>query len=153
MKAVGLVCVVSAAVLSLLGGAHARNPSSATGPPRLLPGPKTITTDSGLQYIDLAVGKGATPKNGQTVIVHYTGWLDDGLQFTSSRDQDKPFGFPPGSGRVIKGWDEGVASMRVGGRRRLIVPSELAYGSRGIPGIVPSNAQLTFDIELLRIEK
>lgn len=109
------------------------------------------TTPSGLQYAELAVGKGPTPREGQVVIVHFSGWLDDGTQFDDTRKRDRPFGFPVGSGQVIKGWDEAVRSMRVGGKRRLVVPPQLAYGEKGVPQLVPSNARLTFDIELLRI--
>jgi peptidylprolyl isomerase len=112
---------------------------------------KPTTTASGLQYIDFKVGDGASPKQGQTAIVHYTGWLDDGTKFDSSRDHGKPFGFKVGMGQVIKAWDEGVASMKIGGTRRLIVPPELGYGARGAGKVIPPNARLTFDVELLEI--
>ncbi|MBI4515004.1 MAG: FKBP-type peptidyl-prolyl cis-trans isomerase [Deltaproteobacteria bacterium] len=112
---------------------------------------KPITTASGLQYIDFKVGDGASPQSGQTALVHYTGWLDDGKKFDSSRDRGKPFGFKVAAGQVIKGWDEGVASMKIGGVRRLIIPPELGYGARGAGGAVPPNARLTFDVELLEI--
>ena len=110
-----------------------------------------ITTDSGLQYVELEEGTGATPKRGQTVVVHYTGTLEDGKKFDSSRDRGTPFSFKIGVGQVIQGWDEGVGSMRVGGRRQLIIPPELGYGSRGAGGVIPPNATLIFDVELLRI--
>ncbi|MCL1466731.1 FKBP-type peptidyl-prolyl cis-trans isomerase [Argonema galeatum] len=112
---------------------------------------ETVTTPSGLKYIDLVPGTGATPKAGQTVIVHYTGTLEDGTKFDSSRDRNQPFSFPLGRGQVIKGWDEGIADMRVGGRRKLIIPPELGYGARGAGGVIPPNATLIFDVELLRI--
>ena len=111
----------------------------------------TVTTPSGLKYIDLVPGTGATPKAGQAVIVHYTGTLEDGTKFDSSRDRNQPFSFPLGQGRVIKGWDEGISDMRVGGRRKLIIPPELGYGARGAGGVIPPNATLIFDVELLRI--
>ena len=111
-----------------------------------------ITTKSGLKYIDEKVGAGAAAKNGDTVDVHYTGWLKDGTKFDSSKDRGKPFSFPLGAGRVIKGWDEGVAGMQVGGKRKLIIPSELGYGARGAGSDIPPNAELTFDVELLAIK-
>lgn len=110
-----------------------------------------VTTDSGLQYEDLVEGTGAMPQKGQRVTVHYTGTLEDGTQFDSSRDRGRPFSFTIGVGQVIKGWDEGVSSMRVGGRRKLIIPPELGYGARGAGGVIPPNATLIFDVELLRI--
>jgi peptidylprolyl isomerase len=110
-----------------------------------------VTTSSGLQYVELEEGEGASPEKGQTVVVHYTGKLEDGTVFDSSRDRNRPFSFKLGAGQVIKGWDEGIASMKVGGRRRLIIPPELGYGSRGAGGVIPPNATLTFDVELLRI--
>ena len=110
-----------------------------------------VTTASGLQYTDLVEGTGAMPKPGQRVTVHYTGTLEDGTQFDSSRDRGRPFTFQIGVGQVIKGWDEGVGTMRVGGRRQLVIPPELGYGSRGAGGVIPPNATLLFDVELLRI--
>lgn len=109
---------------------------------------KPVTTDSGLQYIDFKEGQGAAAKAGETVEVHYTGWLTDGSKFDSSRDRNEPFEFPLGARRVIKGWDEGVAGMKPGQRRLLIIPAALGYGARGAGGVIPPNATLIFDVEL-----
>jgi peptidylprolyl isomerase len=117
---------------------------------------KAMTTASGLQIIDTKVGTGATPKPGQICVVHYTGWLyqdgQKGKKFDSSVDRDDPLEFPVGQRRVIAGWDEGVASMKVGGKRTLIIPSELGYGARGASGVIPPNATLIFDVELLDVK-
>lgn len=110
-----------------------------------------VTTPSGLKYKELTEGTGATPKQGQTVVVHYTGTLEDGTKFDSSRDRNSPFSFKLGVGQVIKGWDEGLSTMKVGGRRQLIIPADLGYGARGAGGVIPPNATLLFDVELLRI--
>ena len=110
-----------------------------------------VTTPSGLKYIDIKEGTGATPKTGQTVSVHYTGTLEDGTKFDSSRDRGQPFKFKLGQGQVIKGWDEGLSTMKVGGERKLIIPPDLGYGARGAGGVIPPNATLNFDVELLGI--
>jgi peptidylprolyl isomerase len=119
-------------------------------------GKKTMTTASGLQYTDETVGTGAQPKPGQTAVVHYTGWLyvngAKGKKFDSSHDRNEPFEFPVGRGRVIKGWDEGVATMKVGGKRTLIIPPALGYGASGAGGVIPPNATLMFDVELLAVK-
>ena len=117
---------------------------------------KKMTTASGLQIIDTTVGTGATPARGQTCVMHYTGWLYEngvkGKKFDSSVDRGQPFEFPIGTGRVIKGWDEGVATMKVGGKRTLIIPPALGYGERGAGGVIPPNATLMFDVELLGVK-
>ncbi|GAC1585041.1 MAG: FKBP-type peptidyl-prolyl cis-trans isomerase [Candidatus Velthaea sp.] len=113
---------------------------------------KTVTMPDGLKYTDEVVGTGAQPKAGQHVRVHYTGTFPDGKKFDSSRDRNEPFVFTLGKGEVIKGWDEGVATMRVGGKRKLIVPPALGYGERGAGGVIPPGATLHFDVELLGIE-
>jgi len=109
------------------------------------------TTPSGLTYEDTTEGTGASPRPGQTAMVHYTGYLTDGTTFDSSVDRGQPFGFPVGRGQVIKGWDEGVATMKVGGKRRLTIPPDLGYGVRGAGGVIPPNATLVFDVELLDV--
>jgi FKBP-type peptidyl-prolyl cis-trans isomerase len=116
--------------------------------------PKTVTTSSGLKYQDLKEGTGAAAKKGDMVEVHYTGWLaKDKTKFDSSLDRGKAFSFELGAGKVIKGWDEGVAGMKVGGKRKLIIPSKLGYGSRGAGKIIPPDADLIFEVELLKIAK
>ena len=117
---------------------------------------KPMTTASGLQIIDSKVGTGASPKTGQTCVMHYTGWLYEngqkGKKFDSSVDRNEPFEFPIGQRQVIAGWDEGVASMKVGGKRTLIIPPALGYGARGAGGAIPPNATLMFDVELLAVK-
>jgi FKBP-type peptidyl-prolyl cis-trans isomerase len=118
--------------------------------------PQTVTTASGLKYRDTEVGTGAKAEPGKLVTVHYTGWLDDsgklGKKFDSSKDRNEPFKFALGAHQVISGWDEGVAGMLVGGKRTLIIPSELGYGARGAGGVIPPNAVLIFDVELLGVQ-
>jgi FKBP-type peptidyl-prolyl cis-trans isomerase len=110
-----------------------------------------ITTASGLQYRDLVVGTGGDARDGLTAVVHYTGWLVDGTKFDSSLDRGDPISFPIGQGRVIQGWDEGVASMNVGGKRELTIPPDLGYGDRGAGGVIPPGATLIFEVELLEL--
>jgi FKBP-type peptidyl-prolyl cis-trans isomerase len=111
-----------------------------------------VTTKSGLKYEELNEGTGPAAKAGDTVEVHYTGWLTDGKKFDSSLDRGRPFSFNLGAGRVIKGWDEGVAGMKVGGKRTLVIPPDLGYGARGAGGVIPPNARLTFEVELLGVK-
>ena len=106
-------------------------------------------TESGLQYQDMVVGDGEEAKTGQNVKVHYTGWLEDGTKFDSSLDRGQPFQFGLGQGMVIRGWDEGVKGMRIGGKRKLVIPSDLGYGARGAGGVIPPDATLVFEVELL----
>jgi peptidylprolyl isomerase len=119
-------------------------------------GKKMTTTASGLQYTDTVEGTGDQPKTGQICVMHYTGWIYEngqkGAKFDSSVDRGQPFEFPIGTGRVIGGWDEGVASMKIGGKRTLIIPPELGYGARGAGGVIPPNATLMFDVELLGVK-
>ncbi len=127
--------------LALSESAHAQN---------------VVIMPSGLKYIDIKVGTGASPRTGQTCVMHYTGWLYEngkkGAKFDSSVDRGEPFEFPIGMGQVIRGWDEGIATMKVGGKRTLIIPPELGYGARGAGGVIPPNATLLFDVELLAIK-
>jgi len=114
-------------------------------------GPVMQQTRSGVKYIDLVVGTGTRATPAHYVAVHYTGWLEDGTQFDSSRDRGEPLVFPLGINAVIVGWEEGVAGMRVGGKRRLIVPPKAAYGKVGVEGVIPPNATLTFEVELISV--
>jgi FKBP-type peptidyl-prolyl cis-trans isomerase FkpA len=132
--------------VSVAGAGQATKPGGAMDE-------KIVTTPSGLKYVDLVVGTGLEAKAGQTVVVHYTGWLTDGQKFDSSVDSGKPFSFPLGAGRVIKGWDEGVAGMKVGGKRKLMIPPQLGYGARGAGNVIPPNADLIFEVQLLDIAK
>jgi peptidylprolyl isomerase len=141
----GLI-TISALALAIIGSTIMSDPSDAQSA-------KPVTTGSGLQYIDTKPGTGATPRKNQTVVVHYTGWLyvngAKGKKFDSSVDRGDPLRFPVGAGRVIAGWDEGVGSMKVGGKRTLIIPPNLGYGAQGAGGAIPPNATLIFDVELL----
>jgi FKBP-type peptidyl-prolyl cis-trans isomerase FkpA len=125
--------------------------AAGTSGPRKVNGSPT-TTASGLQYWDIVVGTGATAAPGSTVKVHYSGYLTTGEKFDSSRDRNEPFSFPLGAGQVIKGWDEGVAGMKVGGQRQLRIPPQLGYGVAGAGGAIPPNATLIFDVELLGVD-
>ena len=115
-----------------------------------------ITTATGLSYLETSEGAGPSPTKGQTCVMHYTGWLyedgEQGAKFDSSRDRNDPFEFSLGAGMVIKGWDEGVQGMKIGGQRTLIIPPELGYGARGAGGVIPPNATLKFDVELIAVE-
>ena len=146
-SALVLLALVLAAPLPVVAGTSA---SSKTTAAKTAPA-KTVTLPDHLQYTDLKVGTGAMPRAGQTAIVHYTGTFPNGKKFDSSRDHGQPFEFPLGQHRVIACWDEGVATMRVGGRRKLVCPPALAYGARGAGGVIPPNATLNFDVELLGV--
>ncbi|MFD2180736.1 FKBP-type peptidyl-prolyl cis-trans isomerase [Rhodoplanes azumiensis] len=143
-------------VLSALTGLTASAALIGFGRPATAQTGKPMTTASGLTITDTTVGTGATPARGQTCVMHYTGWLFEnggkGKKFDSSVDRGQPFSFPLGMGRVIKGWDEGVATMKVGGKRTLVIPPELGYGARGAGGVIPPNATLIFDVELLDVK-
>ena len=119
--------------------------------PRAVDNPQPVTTPSGLQYTDLILGSGPWPKRGQTVVVHYTGWLTNGTKFDSSHDRHAPAEFPIGVRKVVRGWDEGLATMQIGGKRRLVIPPELGYGNKAT-GSIPPNSTLVFEIELLGIK-
>jgi peptidylprolyl isomerase len=140
-----------------VGAALAGEPAPTPNAPEKKGESKMSRTPSGLQYEDIKEGTGASPRNGQIAVVHYTGWLwvngEKGKKFDSSVDRGTPFSFPVGQGRVIKGWDEGVATMKVGGKRMLLIPPQLAYGSRGAGGgLIPPNATLLFEVELIEIK-
>jgi peptidylprolyl isomerase len=132
------------------GAAFAATPAPAA--PQTAKVGQKMTTPSGLEYVDETTGTGPAPKTGQHVTVHYVGTLTDGVKFDSSRDRNEPFTFAIGEGEVIAGWDEGVATMHVGGRRKLIVPPQLGYGAAGAGGVIPPNATLIFDVELLAVK-
>ncbi|MBC7542451.1 MAG: FKBP-type peptidyl-prolyl cis-trans isomerase [Candidatus Sericytochromatia bacterium] len=134
-------------------GSASTTTTAATGANGFTPFPETAKAQpSGLKYVDVVVGTGASPKPGQVCKVHYTGWLTDGKKFDSSVDRGQPFEFPLGKGNVIKGWDEGVATMKVGGKRKLLIPAQLGYGASGSPPVIPPNATLVFDVELLGVQ-
>ena len=147
-----VVTMIIALVTSiLLAPVSAQNARPNTSAPTKVTG-DGVKTASGLQYWDIIVGTGAEAKQGSHVKVHYTGWLTTGKKFDSSVDAGKPFPFTIGRGEVIKGWEEGVAGMKVGGKRQLRIPPELAYGQQGYPGAIPPNATLIFDIQLLAVQ-
>jgi FKBP-type peptidyl-prolyl cis-trans isomerase FkpA len=140
--------LIAAAIIGTMAGAFIAAPSAIAQ--------NVMTTSSGLKIIDTKPGTGASPKTGQTCVMHYTGWLYEkgakGAKFDSSVDRGKPFEFKIGMHQVIAGWDEGVATMKVGGKRTLIIPPDLGYGARGAGGVIPPNATLLFDVELLEVK-
>jgi peptidylprolyl isomerase len=150
-----LAAAFAAALAAVTATAQEPKPTPAPGAEKTSES-KMTKTPSGLQYEDVKVGDGASPQKGQTAVVHYTGWLWEngakGKKFDSSVDRGQPFSFPVGMGRVIKGWDEGVATMKVGGKRILLIPPDLGYGSRGAGGAIPPNATLIFEVELLEVK-
>jgi FKBP-type peptidyl-prolyl cis-trans isomerase len=145
---ISLLAAIAIAIFAVASANVPTTASAQTGKP--------MTTASGLQIIDSTVGTGASPKTGQICVMHYTGWLYEngqkGKKFDSSVDRNEPFEFPIGQKRVIAGWDEGVASMKVGGKRTLIIPPALGYGARGAGAVIPPNATLMFDVELLAVK-
>lgn len=165
MRSIGIVSLgLLVSVLACPAGCEPKNPEKkvTTAAPASKPGEdrpaevkladgKVISNPSGLKYIDEKEGAGDVAKKGDRVAVHYTGRLKDGTKFDSSRDRNEPFAFRLGAGEVIKGWDEGVAGMKVGGQRKLIIPPELGYGERGAGRVIPPNAELHFDVELLKV--
>jgi FKBP-type peptidyl-prolyl cis-trans isomerase len=153
MRRIGTPLLVLMAIVGMASGCGGSSSSKSSGSgPTSVSGQPT-TTASGLQYWDTVVGTGATAVSGTTVKVHYTGWLTTGAKFDSSRDRGEPFSFSLGAGQVIKGWDEGVAGMKVGGKRQLRIPPELGYGASGAGADIPPNATLIFDVELLDVSK
>ncbi len=136
--------------------AQSANLTATAKVPTQIPGTPSsaqiITTSSGLKYQDMVVGTGAEAKSGNTVTVNYTGWLTNGTKFDSSLDRNQPFSFQLGTGNVIKGWDEGVVGMKVGGKRKLIIPPDLGYGAQGAGSSIPPNATLVFEVELLSVK-
>jgi FKBP-type peptidyl-prolyl cis-trans isomerase len=151
IKLTVLLFVVLVAVVAVVVGCGKSSTSKAGGPTAVSGPPQT--TASGLQYWDIAVGSGDTAAAGSQVSVHYTGWLTTGEKFDSSVDRGQPFSFPLGAGQVIRGWDEGVAGMKVGGKRQLRIPPALGYGAAGAGGVIPPNATLIFDVQLLGVSK
>ncbi len=143
-----IVLVVVAAAVGCHRGGASKGFSAALG----VDTTKMTKASSGLWYSDLAPGQGDSAVAGRTVTVHYTGWLPDGTKFHSTRDRGEPFAFTLGAGQVIWGWDEGVKGMKVGGRRKLVLPPQLAYGDAGAPPAIPPNATLVFDVEVLKVE-
>jgi FKBP-type peptidyl-prolyl cis-trans isomerase len=146
MIGLGILLGMSMVAVLVAACSQSQAPSGSDG------GGQEVTTPSGLKYTDEKVGTGVEAKAGQTAVVHYTGWLTDGKKFDSSKDRNQPFSFPLGGGRVIKGWDEGVQGMKVGGVRRLTIPPTLGYGASGAGGVIPPNATLVFEVELLDVK-
>ncbi len=150
--ALGLVVLLIGVAIYVTACAKKEAQNQANGAATTTTGPAVITTASGLQYQVLTPGTGAVATAGHMVSVHYTGWLTDGKKFDSSVDRGQPFQFSLGAGQVIKGWDEGVAGMKVGEKRKLTIPANLGYGERGAGGVIPPNATLVFDVELLGVQ-
>lgn len=145
-----LLTMLLVSAVSMSGQSGKNSGTLAPAAPAKVDGPG-VKTPSGLQYWDLGKGAGALAVKGSNVTVHYTGWLTNGKKFDSSLDRNQPFKFPLGAGQVIRGWDEGVAGMRIGGKRQLRIPPELGYGARGAGNVIPPNATLIFDVELLAV--
>lgn len=143
-KWVRVVAALVVLALVAAGAAYLLGPGRGTG--------GEVTTASGLRYTDIVEGTGPSPRPGQSAAVHYTGTLENGTQFDTSRDGDPPYAFSIGRGEVIKGWDEGIMTMKVGGRRRLVIPPALAYGAAGRPPTIPPNSTLVFDVELMAVK-
>jgi peptidylprolyl isomerase len=146
-KFIVLLLLIVAIAIPACSQKEAKGTTDKSTEPRAAVG--AVKTASGLSYIDLVKGTGAAPTSGKNVTVHYTGWLEDGKKFDSSLDRGQPFVFRIGAGEVIPGWDEGVMSMRVGGKRKLVIPSSMGYGAAGAGGVIPPNATLIFEVELL----
>jgi FKBP-type peptidyl-prolyl cis-trans isomerase len=152
VAAIVLLVIAAAAVYVYFAFNRPQAASPEGGPPEIPANVETITTASGLQYQDIVVGTGDEAAPTNQVQVHYTGWLEDGTKFDSSVDRNQPFEFTLTTGNVIQGWHEGVEGMKVGGKRRLIIPPDLGYGAQGYPPVIPANATLIFDVELLEVQ-
>jgi peptidylprolyl isomerase len=153
-KFIVLLLLIVAISIPACSQKEAKAPEKSSEPQAQAPAQTgTEKTASGLSYTDLVKGSGAAPVSGKSVTVHYTGWLEDGKKFDSSLDHGQPFTFRIGAGEVIPGWDEGVMSMRVGGKRKLFIPAQLGYGAAGAPGAIPPNSNLIFEVELLDVAK
>jgi FKBP-type peptidyl-prolyl cis-trans isomerase len=147
-----IIVIVVLVLVVALGAFFAFQKSKTKPTSTAIGGGNMITTQSGLQYQDVVVGTGAEAVAGKSVSVHYTGTLQDGTKFDSSVDRNQPFTFTLGAGQVISGWDEGIAGMKVGGKRKLVIPPDLAYGAQGYPPVIPPNSTLNFDVELLEVK-